>query len=114
MSSQKKVRVLGTTVRANGEGDITKLDATSLFFTSLKDQQTLFAYEVHPRTVVHNVFSKVFSYFPLIYVPLENISARPPIYVLFSKYEDSFVFQGERKVGGKGGTCKKLISRTTS
>ena len=26
-------------------------------------------------------------------VPLENISARPPIYVLFSKYEDSFVFQ---------------------
>jgi hypothetical protein len=35
-----------TTVRANGEGDITKLDATSLFFTSLKDQQTLFAYEV--------------------------------------------------------------------
>ena len=74
-----------TTVRANGEGDITKLDATSLFFTLLKDQQTLFAYEVHPRTVVHNVFSKVFSYFPLIYVPLENISARPPIYVLFSK-----------------------------
>jgi len=46
MSSQKKVRVLGTTVRANGEGDIRKLDATSLFFPSLKDQQTLFAYEV--------------------------------------------------------------------
>ena len=41
----------------------------------------------------HNVFSKVFSYFPLIYVTLKNISARPPIYVLFSKYEDSFVFQ---------------------
>ena len=46
---------------------------------------------------VFSVISKVFSYFPLIYlpryVPLENISARPPIYVLFSKYEDSFVFQ---------------------
>ena len=37
------------------------------------------------------VFKSVFI-FPLIYVPLENISARPPIYVLFSKYEDSFVF----------------------
>jgi hypothetical protein len=39
------------------------------------------------------VFSKVFSYFPLIYVSLKNISAKPPIYVLFSKYVDSFVFQ---------------------
>ena len=48
------------------------------------------------------MFSKVFSYFPLIYVPLENISARPPIYVLFSKYEDSFVFQDvELSLGGK-------------
>ena len=24
----------------------------------------------------------------------QNISAKPPIYVLFSKYEDSFVFLG--------------------
>ena len=31
------------TTKPYGEGDITKLDATSLFFTSLKDQQTLFA-----------------------------------------------------------------------
>ena len=38
------------------------------------------------------VFKSVFI-FPLIYVSLENISAMSPIYVLFSKYEDSFVFQ---------------------
>jgi len=52
------------------------------------------------------VFSKVFSYFPLIYVTLKNISARPPIYVLFSKYEDSFVFPVD-----KGLLLKNIICR---
>ena len=50
----------------------------------------------------HLVFSKVFSYFPLIYVTLKNLSAKPPIYVLFSKYEDSFVFLSRSHVHTSG------------